>query len=668
MSRPPRPAPHFPVATTRREFLQQAGGGFGALALAWLLHQERGPRRGRARGPARPQAAPLPGQGASGSSSCSCTAGRATWRRSTPSPTSSASPASRCPRASARSPPAARSPHNPLLATKRTFRKYGAERDRGLRLPPPHRPLRRRPGGHPVVLGRQRQPPAGRLPDEHRLDPDGQAEPGELGRATASGPRTRTCPPFVVLPDPGRRDQGRPARLRRGVPAGELPGDASIRGGDEPDPRPPARPSATSRREQRGMLDLVGRLNAHHLESRGDDAELSARIQSYELAYRMQTRRARGGRPRRASRPRRRRLYGLDDRDDRPSSAPAACWPGGWSSGASGSSSSTRATSTAGTPTTTSRRTTPPMCGRTDRPVAGLLTDLKRRGPVRRAPWSIWGGEFGRMPMSESGKGRDHNPHGFSFWLAGAGIKGGTVHGATDAVGLRAEVDRVHVHDLHATILHLLGPRPHPAHLPPQRPRRAPDRHRRPGRPGDPRLSRPGPTEKMTSACDDSACSSSCSCSSSLVRRGLRGAGRREADHGRGPRPLGLRPAGAARGPRGQGSGLGPQPDRRLRPRRRSRRTGWARPRGRPGDAPPPAELRPDGPAADARGGRRLPRRSARRTPTSGSSTGCWRARTTASAGRSTGSTWPGTPTPTGSSSTRPGPTPGGIATGSSRP
>jgi hypothetical protein len=59
--------------------------------------------------------------------------------------------------------------------------------------------------------------------------------------------------------------------------------------------------------------------------------------------------------------------------------------------------------------------------------------------------------------MSESGVGRDHNPHGFTFWLAGAGVKGGTIHGATDAVGLRAEVDRVHVHDLHATILHLMG-------------------------------------------------------------------------------------------------------------------------------------------------------------------------------------------------------------------
>jgi arylsulfatase A-like enzyme len=96
------------------------------------------------------------------------------------------------------------------------------------------------------------------------------------------------------------------------------------------------------------------------------------------------------------------------------------------------------------------------MCARTDKPVVGLLKDLKRRGLLEET-LVIWGGEFGRMPMSESRRGRDHNPHGFTVWMAGAGIKGGISHGATDAVGLRAEVDRVHVHDLHATILHLLG-------------------------------------------------------------------------------------------------------------------------------------------------------------------------------------------------------------------
>jgi uncharacterized protein (DUF1501 family) len=96
------------------------------------------------------------------------------------------------------------------------------------------------------------------------------------------------------------------------------------------------------------------------------------------------------------------------------------------------------------------------LCAASDQPVAGLLKDLKSRG-LLDSTLVIWGGEFGRMPMSEGSDGRDHNPHGFSMWLAGGGIKGGQVIGATDSVGLRAVQDRTHVHDLHATILHLLG-------------------------------------------------------------------------------------------------------------------------------------------------------------------------------------------------------------------
>jgi uncharacterized protein (DUF1501 family) len=91
-----------------------------------------------------------------------------------------------------------------------------------------------------------------------------------------------------------------------------------------------------------------------------------------------------------------------------------------------------------------------------DRPIAGLLTDLKRRGLLKDT-LVIWGGEFGRTPMSEGSNGRDHNPHGFSMWLAGGGVKGGQAIGATDDIGLRAAVGKTHVHDVHATILHLLG-------------------------------------------------------------------------------------------------------------------------------------------------------------------------------------------------------------------
>ena len=98
-------------------------------------------------------------------------------------------------------------------------------------------------------------------------------------------------------------------------------------------------------------------------------------------------------------------------------------------------------------------------CGKTDKPVAALLKDLKQRG-LLDSTLVIWGGEFGRLPISQgAGKaaGRDHGPNGFSVWIAGGGAKGGTVYGSTDDIGFKAEENRVSVHDFHATILHMLG-------------------------------------------------------------------------------------------------------------------------------------------------------------------------------------------------------------------
>jgi hypothetical protein len=91
-----------------------------------------------------------------------------------------------------------------------------------------------------------------------------------------------------------------------------------------------------------------------------------------------------------------------------------------------------------------------------DRPIAGLLTDLKARGLLKDT-LVLWGGEFGRTPTAEGADGRDHNPEGFTVWLAGGGVKGGFRYGATDDYGYFAVEDKVHVHDLHATLLHLLG-------------------------------------------------------------------------------------------------------------------------------------------------------------------------------------------------------------------
>jgi hypothetical protein len=92
----------------------------------------------------------------------------------------------------------------------------------------------------------------------------------------------------------------------------------------------------------------------------------------------------------------------------------------------------------------------------TDRPIAGLIKDLKRRG-LLDSTLIVWGGEFGRQPVSQNGAGRDHNPKGFCVWLAGGGIQGGIAVGETDDLGHEAVADRYHVHDLHATILHQLG-------------------------------------------------------------------------------------------------------------------------------------------------------------------------------------------------------------------
>src|SRR5262249_21098953 len=96
------------------------------------------------------------------------------------------------------------------------------------------------------------------------------------------------------------------------------------------------------------------------------------------------------------------------------------------------------------------------MCGHVDKPIAGLLKDLKSRGLLADT-LVVWASEFGRTPMSQGGRGRDHNPYGYTMWVAGGGVKGGQAIGATDEFGLRAVRQRVSVNDFHATILHLLG-------------------------------------------------------------------------------------------------------------------------------------------------------------------------------------------------------------------
>ena len=109
-----------------------------------------------------------------------------------------------------------------------------------------------------------------------------------------------------------------------------------------------------------------------------------------------------------------------------------------------------------GTSTAASATSCANNCAATDRPVAGLLKDLKARGLLEDT-LVVWGGEFGRTPTAEGTDGREHHPYGFTMWLAGGGVKGGLAYGATDEFGWHAVENKVHVHDLHATILHLMG-------------------------------------------------------------------------------------------------------------------------------------------------------------------------------------------------------------------
>jgi hypothetical protein len=280
-----------------------------------------------------------------------------------------------------------------------------------------------------------------------------------MGRASVGswvayglGSENRDLPAFVVLPDPGGGVKGGPPAWGSGFLPATYQG-VTMRSGASPilDLAPQREVSAA---QQRGMLDLVRKLNSEHSAARGADDELQARINAYELAFRMQAA-APDLVDLSAETAETEALYGLDAKETQEFGRRCLLarrmiergvrfvqlYSGnteGWDAHSNVLDNHTK------------------MCRATDKPVAGLLHDLQRRGLLDDT-LVIWGGEFGRMPMSEQGKGRDHNPWGYTVWLAGAGVKHGHVHGTTDAIGLRAADDKVHVRNFHATLLHLLG-------------------------------------------------------------------------------------------------------------------------------------------------------------------------------------------------------------------
>lgn len=266
------------------------------------------------------------------------------------------------------------------------------------------------------------------------------------------GTENNDLPAFVVMLDSGPGIKGGPPAWGSGFLPAVFQG-TPMRASGSPILHLAPQPEISAT-QQRRALDLLGRMNRRHLADRPGDDELAARIASYELAYRMQT-----AAPDlvdiKDESAETLALYGIDDRQTRDFGTRCLLarrmvergvrFVQLYSGDTNGWDAHNDVAANHGE-----------YCGRTDKPIAGLLRDLRRRGLLDET-LVVWSGEFGRMPMSEQGKGRDHNPWGYTAWLAGGGTKAGTTYGATDPIGLRAAENPVHIRDFHATLLHLLG-------------------------------------------------------------------------------------------------------------------------------------------------------------------------------------------------------------------
>ncbi len=267
------------------------------------------------------------------------------------------------------------------------------------------------------------------------------------------GSEAESLPAYVVMPDPdGALEAGQPMYGHGFLPAVYQP--TMFRSGDKPVLNLDL-PENVSLEQRRETVKLIRELNEATLAE--DDDEFGARIRAYDLAFKMQTEAPKlldiSNEPQET-----RDLYGVgvEPTDDygrrcllarrlvekgvRFVTVVSGGGPGNlqWDAHADIEENHLR------------------MASETDKPVVALLTDLKRRG-LLESTLVLWGGEFGRSPEAQSGKGRDHHNLGFSMWMAGGGIKGGQVVGATDAIGLHAVENRCHFRDIHTTLLHQLG-------------------------------------------------------------------------------------------------------------------------------------------------------------------------------------------------------------------
>jgi hypothetical protein len=212
--------------------------------------------------------------------------------------------------------------------------------------------------------------------------------------------------------------------------------------------------------QQRRQLDALAEINALHRATREEDSRLSARIESFELAYRMQTQ-APEAFDITGESAETKKLYGLDEKVTETFGrqclmARRLVERGVRCVQVFHTATSKRSSCQLWDQHGQLREELRANCDSIDAPVAGLITDLKSRGLLDDT-LILWGGEFGRTPTAENTNGREHHPFGFTMFMAGGGIKGGLAYGATDDFGWHSIENRVHVHDLHATVLHLMG-------------------------------------------------------------------------------------------------------------------------------------------------------------------------------------------------------------------
>ena len=269
------------------------------------------------------------------------------------------------------------------------------------------------------------------------------------------GSENQNLPGFIVL-SPAQPAQGAPLWTSSFLPAayqGTLVSDLN-------NPIANLKNARFSMAQQRQQLDLLQKLNELHALQREEDSRLSARIEAFELAFRMQAEAPEAFDVSRES-AETHKLYGTDNAvteifGKQCLMARRLIERGVRMVQVYHTQTSKRSSCQLWDQHGSLRTELPNNCAAVDKPIAGLIKDLKARGLLRDT-LVVWGGEFGRTPTAENADGREHHPFGFTMWLAGGGVKSGMVYGATDEFGWHAIENRVHVHDLHATILHLLG-------------------------------------------------------------------------------------------------------------------------------------------------------------------------------------------------------------------